>query len=148
MKLEIMEKAVLRGHFRMRVYWRGSLIEEFNDHNLIVDGARALVIQLISGNGNGVYINRIAFGTNGDIPVPSDTGVTAPVIKTIDQVSYPAANQAQFDWSLATTEGNGKEIREFGLLCTDNTLFARKVRLHPIYKDSDIALEGQWIITN
>ena len=148
MKIAIMEKAVLRGHFRMRVYLRGVLIETFEDHNLIVDGARSLVIRLISGNGNGVYVNRIAFGTNGNIPVPNDTEIAAPVIKTVDQVSYPSANQAQFDWSLAKTEGNGKEIREFGLLCTDNTLFARKVRLHPIYKDSDIALEGQWIITN
>jgi len=37
-------------------------------------------------------------------------------------------------------------INEFGLLTSDGTLFARKNRNTPINKDSDIALEGQWII--
>jgi hypothetical protein len=52
-----------------------------------------------------------------------------------------------FNWPLAATEANGKEIREFGLFCTDGALFARRIRDRPIYKESDIALEGEWIIT-
>jgi hypothetical protein len=43
-------------------------------------------------------------------------------------------------------EANGKAIMEFGLICTDGTLFARKNRAKAIEKDSDISLEGKWRI--
>jgi hypothetical protein len=154
MKTEIRESAAMRGVFRMRIYRRGTLIEDYEDHNLIVDGARTAMTRLLVGAlaginpdaGAGKKINRIAFGINGDMPVPGDTSITSPFIKSFDHISYPASNQVEFAWSLAATEANGKAISEFGLLCADGTLFARKNRGTPINKDSDIALEGQWII--
>jgi hypothetical protein len=146
MKMQAQESVAMRGCFRMRIYQRGKLIEEYEDHNLIVDGARATMAKLITGNGSGKNINRIAFGTNGNIPVPNDTAITSPFTKTFDRITYPASNQVEFGWSLATTEANGKAICEFGLLCADGTLFARKNRGKPINKDSDIAIEGQWVI--
>ncbi|MDR1127700.1 MAG: hypothetical protein LBL20_00165 [Treponema sp.] len=146
MKTEIRETAAMRGVFRMRIYRRGTLIEYYEDHNLIVDGARAAMTRLIAGNGTGKNLNRIAFGTNGDMSVPGDTSITSPFTKSFDRVSYPASNQVEFAWSLATTEANGKAISEFGLLCVDGSLFARKNRGKPINKDSDIAIDGQWVI--
>jgi hypothetical protein len=154
MKTEIREKAAMRGVFRMRMYRRGSLIEEYEDRNMIVDGTRIAMTRLLVGTltginpdgGAGKKINRIAFGTNGAMPVPGDTAITAPFTKSFDRISYPASNQVEFGWSLATTEANGKAISEFGLLCVDGTLFARKNRGTPINKDSDIAIEGQWVI--
>jgi hypothetical protein len=115
----------------MRVYRRGVLIDQWKDHNLIVDGARALVANLIAGSGNGVYINRIVFGTNGNIPVPHDTAITAPFVKTFDLVSFPGANLVMFKWSLAATEANGKEIREFGLLCEQHLVCPKNPREAP-----------------
>jgi hypothetical protein len=35
---------------------------------------------------------------------------------------------------------------EFGLLCADGTLFARRTRTKPINKESDISLSGSWTI--
>jgi hypothetical protein len=145
--MKFIETAGIHGWFRMKVYRRGVLAEEWEERNLVVNSGRALVTRLITGGGNGVYINRIAFGTSGNIPVPPDGEITAPFIKAIDGVSYPAFNQALIDWSLATTEANGMEIREFGLVCTDGALFARRTRQKVLYKESDIAIEGQWIIT-
>jgi hypothetical protein len=138
MKTEIRETAVVRGVSRMRIYRRGTLIEEYEDRNLIVDGARTAMARLIAGNGIGKNINRISFGTNDNMPVPGNTSIASPFTKSFDRVSYPASNHVEFDWSLATSE--------FGLLCADGILFARKNRYTPINKDSDIAIEGQWVI--
>jgi hypothetical protein len=146
MKLGFKDRDRLRGCFRIQVYRRGILVEEYEDHNLIVDGAKSAMAHLVAGTVTGRSINRIAFGTNGSLPTPGDTVITAPFTKNISGVLYPANNQVEFDWSLATTETNGKAISEFGLLCADGTLFARKTRTKPLNKESDIAIEGQWII--
>jgi hypothetical protein len=135
-----------RGEFHMRVYRRGILIEDYVDHNLIVNGARSVVARLIAGDGVGKNINRIAFGTNSAVPSPDNTAITGAYSKNLIGYSYPVTGQVLFTWDLLTTEANGKSIREFGLLCADNTLFARKTRTKPLEKDSDISVEGQWLI--
>jgi hypothetical protein len=57
-----------------------------------------------------------------------------------------APTQAEFKWSLPKSEANGMKIVEFGLLCKNETLFARKLRSEAIPKEADISLEGEWII--
>jgi hypothetical protein len=136
----------MRGCFRMRVYKRGKLVEEYQDRNLIVNGARDAVARLISGAGEGKQIARIAFGTSGNIPTPDDTAITNPFIKPILSASYPETGQVEFKWNLQSGEANGKGIIEFGLLCADGTLYARKIRQEAIPKEPDISLEGEWII--
>jgi hypothetical protein len=136
----------MRGEFGMKVYRKGILIEEYEDHNIIVNGARSVVARLISGNGTGKNINRIAFGTSGAAPSPDNTTIIGAFIKNLSSYSYPVAGQVLFVWDLSTTEANGKSILEFGLLCADDTLFARKTRAKPLEKDSDISIEGRWLI--
>jgi hypothetical protein len=137
----------MHGQFRLKVYRKGKLIETYEDHNLIVDGAKAALALMLAGQGDGKNVTSIAFGTRGDVPVPEDTEITEPFTKAVTSISFPATGQVQFNWNLLTTEANGKAILEFGLLLADGTLFARKTRAEPINKDSDIALEGQWLIT-
>jgi hypothetical protein len=144
--IRIKDAAPTRGDFRMKVYRRGRLVEDYAEHNLIVNSARQAMVKLIAGAGTGKNINRIAFGTSGNIPVVGDTAITSPYIKTVGSIDYPANNKVEFNWSLGIDEANGKEISEFGLLCADGTLFARKSRTKPLNKNSDIAVEGQWII--
>lgn len=146
MKILFREQDRLRGCFRIRVYRRGRLVENYEDHNLIVSGAKLAMARLIAGAGTGKNITRIALGTNANLPSPSDTAIASPFAKNIDGILHPQNNQVEFDWSLATTEANGMAISEFGLLCADGTLFARKTRTKPLNKESDIAIEGQWII--
>ncbi|MDR2484451.1 MAG: hypothetical protein LBD55_03550 [Treponema sp.] len=145
--ITIQDKARIHGEFHLRVFRRGMLIEEYEDHNLIVNGARAAMARLVANDGSGKPINRIAFGTNGAAPSPANTVITAPFTKAVAGFSYPATGQVQINWNLLIGEANGKAIMEFGLICTDGTLFARKNRTNAIAKDSDISLEGQWIIT-
>jgi hypothetical protein len=137
----------MQGDFYLWIYRRGVLIEAYDEHNLIVNGARTVMAHLVAGDGSGKPINRIAFGTNGAVPSPSNTTITAAFTKAVTGVTYPAVGQVQINWNLLISEANGKGIMEFGLLCSDGTLFARKTRVKAIEKDSDISLEGQWIIT-
>jgi hypothetical protein len=136
----------VRGEFRMRVFRRGALIEEYRDHNLIVNEARNVVAMHLSGECEGKHLSRIAFGTNGNIPIPDDTVITSPFTKPVLSVSLLENFQLEFKWNLLSGEANGKHIIEFGLLCADGTLFARRVRSEAIPKEADISLEGEWII--
>ncbi|MNC78397.1 hypothetical protein D3C75_1305980 [compost metagenome] len=51
----------------------------------------------------------------------------------------------RFAFTLGESEANGLNIRELGLLCADETLFARKVR-GLIEKTSDLSITGSWTI--
>jgi hypothetical protein len=130
----------------VQVYRHGALIDEFEDDNLIVNGARDALAQLIGGDGAGKTVAQIGFGTSGDGPSPDDAALTGAYVKNLSGRTYPAPGQVEFSWSLATSEANGKAIREFGLICTDGSLFSRKVR-GVIEKENDISLSGTWTIT-
>jgi hypothetical protein len=146
MKMNFREAMLMKGCFIMRVYKSGKLIEVYEDHNLIVNGAKDAAAHLLAGDIDGKYISKIAFGTSGNIPTPDDTALKEPFIKKISAVGYPALGHVEFRWNLLASEANGKGITEFGLVCEDGTLFSRKVRDKAIPKESDIALEGEWII--
>jgi hypothetical protein len=146
MNIQFRETLPIRGCFTMRIFRRGSLIERYQDHNLIVSGAQNAAARLLAGEGEGKHISKIAFGTSGNIPTPDDTEITSPFIKGLTSFSFPDTGQVEFKWSLDSNEANGKAIKEFGLLCEDLSLFARKVRGEAIPKEADISLEGEWII--
>jgi hypothetical protein len=154
----------------MTVRKAGEIIEQYEDHNLIVNNAKLLMAHLIAGDTTGKFITNIAFGTNGTTPTPDDTMITNPFSKPVNGVTYPGyiteevnwgpvlglptdlttewlGYQVQFNWELLTSEDNGQAIREFGLLSGNQTLFNRKTRNSPINKEPDISIEGSWIIT-
>jgi hypothetical protein len=136
----------MRGNFRMKVYQRGKLIEDYEEHNLIVNGARSAMARLIAGDIEGKSIANIALGTNGDTPTPDDTEITGAFTKAVTGFSYPAPGQVEVAWNLSVSEANDLAIIEFGLCCADGTLFARKTRENPIHKADDISIDGQWLI--
>jgi hypothetical protein len=135
-----------RGVLHVQVYRHGALIDEFEDDNLIVNGARDALARLIGGDVGGKTISKIGFGTASGGPSPNDTTLSSAYVKPLAGKTYPAAGQVRFSWTLATSEANGKAIREFGLICTDGSLFSRKVR-GVIEKENDISLSGTWTIT-
>jgi hypothetical protein len=136
----------MHGILSMRVYRSGILIEEYEEHNLIVNMARFQMARLIAGDTEGRHITHIAFGTSGTEPAAADTVITGQFAKPLSGFSFPENGKVQFDWELPVTENNGMAIREFGLLTADGALFARRARTNPINKESDISIEGHWII--
>jgi hypothetical protein len=143
--MKIIDTVGIKGVFELKVYKNGQPTEEYKDENMIMNVAKEALTKLIGGDGSGKTITKIGFGTNAFSPTPADTSLTDAYIKNITSKTYPQVNQVQFNWSLTTSEANGKSIREFGLICSDNTLFARKTR-GVIEKSDDISLEGSWTI--
>jgi len=145
--LKANETMAMHGKFHLLVYRKGILIEEWSDPNLIVIGARQQLANVLASESSNIFINRIAFGTNGDVPEYSDTLITNQFVKSFSGYTFPSPGEVQFNWLLKETENNGMAISEFGLLTSDGSLFARKTRSFPINKDLDISLEGHWIIS-
>ncbi|MDR0909369.1 MAG: hypothetical protein LBM77_06335 [Spirochaetaceae bacterium] len=145
-RVTVTEQQPLKGILRYTIFKNGVPIEKFEDKNLIVDGARLQMAHLIAGDTASRSINRISVGTNGNAPAVGDTAITGAFTKAVTGFTYPANGQVQVNWKLETSEANGMAIREFGLICANGTLFARRIRANPIYKESDISIEGEWII--
>lgn len=124
---------------------QGELLEQFEEKNLIVNGAKNQLARLIAGNVSNRHITQIGFGTGTSAPSPDNTGLSNAFFKPLTSINYPATGQVAFSWSLSTAEANGLAITEFGLRCADGTLFSRKTR-NAIYKDEDISLTGTWTI--
>jgi hypothetical protein len=136
-----------RGIFVMRAYRRGVLIDQLIDRNLVVDGIKEVLAQLLGEGVAGKVVTRIGFGSNGTPPVVGDNALTTQYVRDISAVSYPVAGQVQFDWQLDSGEANGLAIREWGLITDDGALLvARKARASAILKEADVTLEGSWII--
>ena len=137
----------LRGRFELTVLdIAGNVLEHYVDENLVVNGGRTAVMNLLGAATSGKQLTKLSVGTNGTAPVGTDVAITSPFTKALGAVTYPTISSVKFDWTIGASEANGKAIAEFGLLCTDDTLFARKVR-EVINKNSDIILNGNWTIS-
>jgi hypothetical protein len=135
-----------QGVFELIVRRRGIVIERWIDKNLVVDKSKLCLSRLLGGSVTGRSVTQIAFGTNGTAPAAGNTSITSPFIKALGSPTYPSESQVTFPFSLLASEANGMAIFEFGLLATDGTLFARKVRGAALNKDSDISVTGSWTI--
>jgi len=143
--MNITNKIEPKGYVKLSIYKNDSLVECWEERNLIVTSGRNAVAALIGAGTAGKVVDRFAVGTNGSGTLLTDTAITDEFDKAVDGVSYPSGG-VTFSFVLAESENNGITIREFGLLCTDDTLFARIVRA-PIIKDNTIRIEGTWAIT-
>lgn len=136
-----------RGHFLLKVFRRGTLVDVIDERNIIVDLAKQTHARLLGGDVSNRSVSKIAFGTSGSAAAGGNTAITGDYSKSVDAVSYPATNQVAFGFSLAGGENNGMAILEFGLLTTGNTLYARRIRSSALNKTSDLSLSGTWTIT-
>lgn len=136
-----------KGHFLLKVFRRGLLVDEVDEPNLIVNGSKLIHAQLLGGNFSNNNVNTIGYGTNGTAPAGGNTALTGAYTKALDSVTYPASNQVQFNFSLASGENNGMAILEFGLLTGASALYSRKTRATALNKDTDISFTGSWTIS-
>jgi hypothetical protein len=123
----------------------GRLIDSIVERNLIVDGAKNILSALLGAGTSAKIVTKIGFGTDGTAPTGSNTGLTGAYVKSLGTPTYPAG-AVTFPFTLGTSEANGINIIEFGLLTTDNTLFSRRVRSSAIAKDNTLSFTGTWTI--
>lgn len=135
------------GLFTLEVFRLGELIQRFQEENLVVNGAKTGIARLLGGDTANRPITQIGFGTSGTAPAAGNTSLTGAYLKNVDSVTYPAAGQVSFAFSLASGENNGMAILEFGLFTATGTLYARKTRATALNKAADITLSGTWVLT-
>lgn len=136
------------GHFYMEVIdGSGRVVDVIDEKNMVVIGSRQTLARLLGGDVADRSVTRIGFGTSTAAAAVGNTALTAQYAKLLDSVSYPAADQVRFNFSLGSAENNGVAIGEFGLLTAAGVLFARKNRSVALNKESDLSFSGSWTIT-
>jgi hypothetical protein len=140
-------KVNVKGILHVKVFEGGNLVKQFTQNNLVVAGGRDAMAKLLAGEGvsPAKHITEFGAGTNGTAPAINDTALTGAFTKTVDATTYPSNGIAQFNFNIAESEANGTTIAEFGLFCSDGTLFNR-VAVAPIAKTNLIRIEAQWQI--
>jgi len=141
----------------------GDTVHLVEGPNMIMTVAKDTLAHLIGGDTTGKSVTKLALGNSVALPAPDNTtiggitatslaagintsgGVTCAYLKTIGGHTYPVAGRIAFSWALDYGEANGLEIREYGLLCNDLTLFSRKTR-GVVTKSSDLSATGIWTI--
>jgi len=162
--MNIVEKnIILHGSVELVALRGDDVLWRSETNNLIVTVGKDALAKLLGGN-RSQNVTKIGVGTNGTPASASDTALTSPFSKTLDAKRYSgysgtwygnsvnvSAGQLRCEWIILNSEANGLSIREFGLLFSDDVLFARYLRPpsgspDTILKQSDMTLAGAWTI--
>jgi aminoglycoside phosphotransferase len=141
------ENAKAQGTLEIKIFKdTGELVSHSVHKNLIVAFGKYCMAQLLGLADADRRVGFISFGESGTAPTTADVApLNNPTNKNVAGVLFPSTTSVQFVWTLELLEGNGKTLREFGLLDMEFNLFSRLVR-DPIVKDNTIRLEGTWTI--
>ena len=128
----------------------GSIIDTYTNHNLVVNGGKALLAHSLVGSD--IDNKKISkFGVGDSIAVSSGDMIglqgTNIFKKVIVGYEFPVYNQAKINFEVGLTEANGIDIKEFGLFSADGTLFNRVTWNKNVLKSSSFALSGYFLIS-
>lgn len=155
----------IRGEFGLQVYKRGKLVDEYVDHNLIVEVGRQRLAELAAGKSTAA-IKYIGFGSGKNYvangrALETDKDTTLEDLQLFEfktsEVDGAAVEvngmDARFNFCLTEAEANGLEIREIGLFCADGVMFSHRVRTNKkrtkiltIDKEDDLEIKGYYIL--
>lgn len=147
MKFEDILKPVT-GEIHLKVYRRGKVISEIDDHNLVVESARRRLAQLAAGkvgNYSESYITHIGVGSGSTAESVNDTTLENQQLFPLTSTEVNERD-VKCSFYIANDEAVGLAIREFGLFCSDGTMFSHRVRQGVIEKLEDIEIRGYWIL--
>ena len=137
--------APCKGEFHIDVLKGGRLIDEIHDHNLVVDVGRIRLAELAAGTKANKHITQIGLGSGSETEDASDIALTNQILLPLSNVTV-TGRDVRFDFFIDTDEANGLMVHEFGLFCSDGTMFSHRVRAGVIEKENDIQLKGYWIL--
>jgi hypothetical protein len=138
------DRIKITGTFRCKVYKRGELILEYVDKNLVVQAGLDWIGKMIAGDTVTSTLTKVGFGTSNTAPSLSDTSLTSVFSKPANSVDNHTGT-ITVDWQLDPGECNGRTIQEFGLMLSEDYLFAMKIVL-VIAKEIDTRATGTWTI--
>ncbi len=147
--MDLQDKNDLTGIFHLEVKNKnGEVVSSVTEKNVIVNAAKIALAHLISdGAASQKVVKHFAVGTSVTTALATDTQLGNQVFQN-DVVSYdfPEDGQVRFNWELGFNDANGYDIAEFGLICSDGTLFAHRVRSSTVFKSDDLSFSGTWTI--
>jgi hypothetical protein len=129
----------------------GELLSEEATENIITSAALSQVTHLLGGDTANNYVNRMQFGTGSSAPAVGNTALQQPITPLVN-VTYsypdalPSSYRVTFQGQLLSGQANGFAITEAGLVCADNTLFARRTFAEKD-KTSDKILTFDWTVS-
>lgn len=136
------------GEIHLEVCRGNEVIEQFNDHNLVVDVGRKRLAQLAAGKIGSYaesYITHIGLGSGDTEETVNDTKLENQQLFPLTSVEVNGRD-VQCNFFIANNEAVGLSVRELGLFCSDGTMFSHRVRSGVIEKYEDIELKGYWIL--
>lgn len=141
----------VKGEFHIEVRRKGKTVDEFHDHNLVVETGRVRLAELATGLSQ-KHITQIGVGSGSDIEDETDTELVEQQLFPLMGVSVDGRD-AKFEFIIGAEDANGLGITEFGLFCADDTMFSHRVRrdedtmkVGTIDKMEDIEIRGYWIL--
>jgi len=142
----------------------GNVIYAFDDNNMIMTATKETLAHLVGGDTVGKSVTHVVLGNDSTTPSPDNDsiggiltedlvpgqnltsgGVVCAYLKAVEDHEYPQPGRITFNWVLGNGEANGLVINEYGLVCSDLTMFARKTR-GTVTKDSGMHIAGKWTI--
>lgn len=137
-----MENIGLNGVLTITAFLKGKEVWKKSEHNLIVTSGYLALLSGLAGTAN-KYISKVQIGTNSAAPALTDATITNPVDLAITK--NPSSSKLTITFSIGEMVGNNTTFSEFGLICSDGTLFARKT-WPPFLKIQDLTIDGTWEI--
>jgi hypothetical protein len=138
-----------RGYLGIKVFSHGRMIRAFSLKNQVVTAGKEAIARLLAGE-PGYAITHIGVGTSGDATTQDMTALTNQVVVPIQSITFPQRGEVQFRWLLPSSTGNDMDIKEFGLIYqpieNSYSLFSRLTISPAISKNSDISLQGTWLV--
>ena len=141
-----------RGEFHLEVRKAGQVIETYDDHNLVVYAGRQRLAELACGLSSN-YIAYIGIGTGTTDETDDDTALENQLLFPLKEATV-TDRVARLDFLIGEDDANGMEITEFGLFCSDETMFSHRLRrkksdattVSAIEKADDIQITGHWLL--
>ena len=138
----------------------GRVIRRIRETNLFVNAGLPALASLLGGDTAGEFAAAIGFGSGGNVPALTDSGLTGPFyFKALDSHTEDGAGSVTFNWSLTTADSGavGITIQELGLFANKTNvglpganpptpLLARKT-ITPITFTTNMSLTGTWTLT-
>lgn len=147
-----------KGKLFLKIIRDGHVISESQD-NLILNGGRNALANLLGGKGSNKHITQVGVGTGSKAATDADTTLTDPVKVAVKEVRVGSSLESdngepfedqkvvQFHFVFGLNDAADKAISEYGLYCADDTLFSRVVRAKPFNKTSVDKIVGYWQIS-
>jgi len=141
----------MKGQVNIRFISKDRVIHE-ETHNLIVDKAGEITAQLLANSGTSGITTFVVGDNNVETTDKSTTSLGGNTYSNSVGTIVVSGGQVTIPFTLSTTEFNGYDLWQFGLMTDDSQLFSILSRQSlgtppTISKDSNMDVEGEWKIT-